>query len=70
MAENTNQAAASSGYWENLRRQRRRENEERAQIRQEGLKNLVLGRIAGALGLGPDIAEVLTPPLVTPPSGS
>ena len=66
MAENTNQAAASSGYWENLRRQRRREIEERAQIAQEGKKNLVLGRISAALGLGPDIAEVTTPPLVTP----
>jgi len=66
MAKKPNQAAASSGYWENLRRQRRREIEERAQIAQEGMKNLGLGRLSGFLGLGPDIAEVTTPPLVTP----
>jgi hypothetical protein len=66
MAKKPNQAAANSGYWENLRRQRRREIEERAQIAQEGYKNLGLGRLAGFLGLGPDIAELLTPPLVTP----
>ena len=56
MAKKPNQAAAASGYWENLRRQRRREQDQRGQITQEGLKNLDLGRIAGFLGLGPDIA--------------
>lgn len=68
MAKNPNQAAASSGYWENLRRQRRREQEQRGQIIQEGYKNLALGRVAGAAGLPMDIAELITPPLVTPPS--
>ena len=67
MAKNPNQAAANSGYWENLRRQRRREQEQRGQIIQEGYKNLALGRVAGAAGLPMDIAELITPPLVSPP---
>ena len=68
MPQHTNKAAANSGYWENLRRQRRREQEQRGQIIQEGYKNLALGRVAGAAGLPMDIAELLTPPLVTPSS--
>jgi hypothetical protein len=66
MAKTPAQTASSSGYWENLRRKRRLEQEQKGELTQEGWKNLALGRLAGAWGLPGDIAEATTPPLVTP----
>ena len=68
MAKKPAQTASSSGYWENLRKKRRLEQEQKGELTQEGLKNLLLGRIAGAAGLAGDIGELTTPPLVTPPA--
>ena len=65
MPQKVSEAAARSGYWENLRKKRLRDQHEKGTLTEKAYRDLFFGRLAGAAGLGGDIAELLSPPLLS-----